>query len=356
MLDPMPENPGAPAPFLACGPAAALFYVQNGLRVVPLRPDTKTAARRGFGLGNPAFCTPPLDFKPDELVAILMGPCPLGSFAGGRLLCGFDLDAPFTRDDLERRLGPLPPTLSSKKGRHLYYWITARQNELAIDATGDALAQGNDIFRTKAAGQGACDLRCGAGGYFLERGEWDAPGGFDRRLIADLPQPAFEALLAARKTRRGRPGAVCPVSIERFENPAEPTPFAQLGEARIDIIARELAAYWPKPGQGGGHDLALALGGVLADAWGSLDDIANFAARVFHYASAPNAIAEVLASVDARRRGGRNAYGWPTLKRMLCDANMHRDPRRISNLLSYLRNGIPGLAPAKLASKTTEPS
>lgn len=323
---------------LASGPIAARFYVQNGLRVVPIDPGTKAAARRGFGKDAPTFCTPPNDFRTAELIAILMGPCPLGTFAGGRLLCGLDLDAPFDRAALELRTGELPITLSSKKGRHLYFWITPEQQQRG------ELTQGNDIFRTKMKNEGACDLRSASGGYFLERGDWDAPG-FRREAIRDLPDQAHAVLLAARTTRRGKPQAACPVPLDRYAD-GERTPMNELSEATLDAIARQLAGVWPRPGQGGGHDLALALGGVLADAWGSLDDICDLAQRVFHYAQAPNAVQEVLASVAARRTGSANAFGWPTLHRMLVDANPDTDPSVVKAALTRLKH-VPGLDPSK---------
>lgn len=328
---------------LAGGKSAALIYIQNGFRVVPINAQSKAAARRGFGKNAPEFCTPAGDFHPDELVAILMGPCPLGTYAGGRLLCGLDLDAPFDRAALELRTGPLPMTLSSKNGRHLYFWITPAQQQHG------ELTQANDVFRTKMKNEGALDIRPSAGGYFLERGDWDPDHlgrGFDRRRIADLPDQAHAALLTARTAKRGRPAAACAVPLDRYAD-GEKTPFNDLGEDRIDALARELALLWPRPGQGGGHDLALALGGVLADAWGSLDDICDFAQRIFHYASAPNAVSEVLASVAARRTGGANAFGWPTLARMLTEAHPEIEPSVINATLKRFKGTIPGLDLAK---------
>jgi bifunctional DNA primase/polymerase-like protein len=324
------------------GPKAAAFYVANGLRVLPIHPKTKEAARRGFGKAAPDFCTPPEQFRAGELIAILMGPCPLGNFAGGRQLCGLDLDAPFDLAALEGFVGPLPRTLSSKNGRHLYFWITPARQEKG------ELSQGNDVFKTKSLGRGALDLRPAAGGYFLERGDWDAPG-FFRENIRDLPDAAFDALLAARNTRRGRPVAPCPLSLNAFEGD-ESSPFNRLGEPVLNDLARELARLWPLPGQGGGHDLALALGGILADAYGSLDDVCDFAARVHYYAQAPDASAEVAASVTRRRSGIRTGiFGWPTLKRMLVAAAVAKGcdetsaESQVRSTLHRLKATIPGL-------------
>lgn len=322
------------------GPAAAAFYVANGLRVLPLHPETKEAARRGFGKANSEFCTPPNQFRAGELIAILMGRCPLGDHAGGRQLCGLDLDAPFDRAALESFVGPLPLTLSSKNGAHLYFWITAAQH---VRAGEGGLTQGNDVFKTKSAGRGALDLRPAAGGYFLERGDWDPPKGFDRKLIADLPDAAFDALLAARNVKRGRPAAPCGLSVTAFEGD-ENSPLNALGEPLLNDLARELARLWPVPGQGGGHDLALALGGILADAYGSLDDVADFASRVHYYAQAPDATDEILTSAVKRRSGLRTGvFGWPTLKRMLVAAHPEIPEPIIQRTLNRVKATIPGL-------------
>lgn len=334
MSDRMPD----PTPPEWRGPTAAAFYVANGLRVLPLSPETKEGARKGFGKAFPDFCTPPHQFRPEELVAILMGPCPLGAFAGGRLLCGLDLDSPFDAAALNAALEcTLPPTLSSKNGRHLYFWITPMQQ-----LKGE-LTQGNDVFKTKARGLGALDLRPAAGGYFLERGDWDGPKGFDRTLIRDLPDVAFMALLAARSRSKGRPPAPCPVSLDQYEASPE-TPMRALGEVALDSLARELASVWPKPGQGGGHDLGLALGGIMSDAYGSTDDVCDFCSRVCYYAQAPDTTDEVLASL-AKRRSGITAgvFGWPTLRRMLQAANPDLLPELIDSKLKLLRAKVPGL-------------
>jgi len=332
MSDRMPD----PTPPEWRGPTAAAFYAANGLRVLPLHPETKEGARKGFGKAFPDFSEPPHRFKPEELVAILTGPCPLGNHAGGRLLCGLDFDSPFDLLACETALGcKLPATLSSKNGRHLYFWITPAQQSRG------ELTQGNDVFKTKARGLGALDLRPAAGGYFFERGGWG--GGFDRTPICDLPDAAYDALLSARKRSRGRPPAPCPVGLDEFEN-AVTTPMRQLGESLLDMTARELAAVWPRPGQGGGHDLALALGGIMSDAYGSTDDVCDFCARVFYYAQAPDATDEVIASLGKRRTGiTAGIFGWPTLRRMLIAANPDLPPEMVDEKLKMLRARIPGL-------------
>lgn len=337
MIDPMaaPEL-DEEEKLLACGPAAAEFYWENGLRVVPIRPDGKAQSRRGNCRANPDFTVAPSNFRPDELVGIIMGECPLGSYAGGRLLCGLDFDGNFSPTDLEAHLEhPLPYTLSSKNSRHLYYWITPEQQQKG------ELRQGNDVLKTKSSLGGALDLRPAAGGYFLERGSWDL--GFDRTRIRDLPDAVHSALLAARSTARvGRPLLPCTVELDAYAK--GDSPMAQIDELLIDVMARLLASRWPKPGEGGGHDLGLALGGILADAHGSVDDVLEFANRVFFYAQCPSALPEVLTSFTKRRQGvNAGIFGWPTLNRMLC-AVPGADPEKVRLTLKKLREVIPGLA------------
>ncbi len=330
MSDRMPD----PTPPEWRGPSAAALYVEHGLRVVPLNPASKEGARKGFGKAFPEYCCDPSDFKPDELIAILLGPCPLGNYAGGRLLCGFDLDAPFDHNALENALGcAMPRTLSSKNGRHLYYWITPEQQQRG------EIRQANDLFRTKKQGLGALDLRPSAGGYFLERGDWD--GGFDISRIVDLPDAAHACMIETQGRGRGRPPKPCEVTLTDFDS--EVTPMNALGLPVLDGLARELGAIWPRPGQGGGHDLGLALGGVMADAHGSIDDVLEFAARVNHYAGAPDTTPEVLASVTRRRSGALGGiYGWPTLRRMLLESNPG-DDNAVDATLNRIRAIIPGL-------------
>ncbi len=314
------------------GPVAAARLWKAGLRVVPIDSKSKRAMRKGFGRNEPNFSTPPEQFRPDELPAVLMGPCPLGDYAGGRWLMGFDLDGTVPSSALESRLGPLPATLSSKGGRHLYYWLRP-----SLPGR-DVIRQGNDVFRTKKKQGWALDWRPCAGGYFLERGDWD--GGFDHTRIRDLPLDAWQAFLAARK-HSGKPPPPCRVPLKYERDEQAPRP------ALLEAIADDLAAVWPPPGAGGGHDLALALGGVLADAWISEDDAIDFATRIWEGAAAPSQISEVLTSMAKRRSGSTAAvFGWPKLREILTEHNGRELAERA--LASFARR-MPGLAPPKFS-------
>ena len=312
------------------GPVAAARLWRAGLRLVPIDPKSKRAMRKGFGRDNPDYCAMPEDFGPDELTAVLMGPCPLGAHAGGRWLMGFDLDGQVPEGALEKRLGKLPGTLTSKDGRHLYYWLTSDLPER------ENIRQGNDIFRTKKRAGWALDWRPCAGGYFLERGDWDQ--GFDHTRIRDLPRDAWARLLAARQ-HSGKPPEPCRVPVVYERDQRAPSP------ALLAAIADDLSAVWPPPGGGGGHDLALALGGILADAWISEDDAIDFAIRIWEGAAAPSQIQEVLTSMIKRRSGSTAAvYGWPKLREILTEHNGHELATRA---LASFAQRMPGLAPPK---------
>lgn len=310
------------------GPGVAERYTRAGLRVVPIDPNSKAAARKGFGKRDATFSTPPEDFKESELVAILMGPCPIGDFAEGRWISGFDFDGDFDRYALEKRVGLLPETLSSKGGRHLYYWLP---RELPGR---DDIRQCNDLFRTKKKRSGAVDWRPCAGGYFLERGDWDGP--FDLTRVADLPRHAWDLLQKERTKRAGPPAPPCQI----------PMGYAQrcvLPEAQQMALADQLATIWPEPGAGGGHDLALAMGGILADAWISEDEAVAFCCRIWDGAGAPYQIDEVLTSMILRRTNApRPVFGWPKLREILLEHNHPEDVKRV--LFNFARR-MPGLSP-----------
>lgn len=313
------------------GPVAAARLWRAGLRIVPIDSKSKKAMRKGFGRNDPNFCTMPEDFRPDELPAVLMGPCPLGAWAGDRWLMGFDLDGELSSlNPLVQRLGPLPETLTSKGRRHLYYWLTP-------DLPGrEHIRQGNDIFRTKKRSGWALDWRPCAGGYFLERGDWD--NGFDHSRIRDLPERSWAALLAARK-HSGKPPEPCKVPVAYVADARAPRP------ALLDVIADDLSQVWPPPGGGGGHDLALALGGILADAWIDEDTAIDFAMRIWDGAAAPAQIQEVLTSMAKRRSGSSAAvFGWPKLREILTE---HNGKELADRALASFARRMPGLAPPK---------
>lgn len=314
-----------------CGPVAAARLYEAGLRVLPIHPSNKSAARKGATKNNPTFNVAPEAFRPDELVAVMMGPCPLGLYAGNRWLMGFDLDGTWGRADLETRLGALPDTLTSKGGKHLYYWLPPELEGR------DDVSQANDVFRTKAKLKGALDWRPCAGGYFLERGDWD--GEFDASRIRDLPLSAWSALAAARAKTAAKPAPPCQVPAD-FVTPD----WSDAGRGRMRNIANSLAVVWPEPGAGGGHDLALALGGILADAHVTEDQALEFCYWLWAAADAPAQPSEVLTSLLRRRTSSKSAvFGWPKLRAVLLEHNPQEDVKRALARLAE----VPGLAPPK---------
>lgn len=174
---------------LAAAEAARLLSL--GYRVLRMHGDTKQpAVRKGvFGKAHPTFSSQPEDFSHGGYgLAILCGPST--AWPEHDLVC-LDLDGD-TDFDLEGALGPLPPTLTSKAGRHRYYL-----------APRGALKNIADWFRTKASTGTGLDVKTD-GGYAVEypslngrgeRVEYDPPGWRDP---VELPAEALERLLAAR--------------------------------------------------------------------------------------------------------------------------------------------------------------
>ena len=164
-------------------------YVAAGLRILPVDAKSKAPTMRGFGADNPEFCADPSEFESGETPAILCGPCPAG---GDNWLICLDLDGGLELRDVEQILGPLPPTLASHGGAHVFYWVPPSEAR-------DQIMQWTDVFNArrpddKAEGRkaAALDLKW-SGGYAIERDDWD--GEFDVDRIAVLPESATAGLV-----------------------------------------------------------------------------------------------------------------------------------------------------------------
>ena len=300
-----------------CGPGAAYVYQSAGLRVLPISPGSKVPLVGGFRASCPDFDWPWDRFPLEAGVAILAGPCR----AGGNLhLLGLDLDGAADWPWLEKRLGPLPETLTSKGRRHAWYFVPIPNN----------LVQRNGLWATET---GQLDIRPKAGGYMLEKGDWDAP--FAAERIASLPPKALAALEAA-----------CAKAPRRLANrPVGEGPYVP-GTAPKELLER-LAAAWPRPGEGC-HDAALALGGILAESRWSAEDCLDFASSLFELAGVKDRRADVEVSLDTRRSGSdAGVYGRTRLREILSMRWDCRDlARRKQNpdrILSDMSKYIPGL-------------
>lgn len=183
-------------------------YIAAGLRILPVNAETKAPTMSGFGAHAPDFCADPAEFEPGETPAILCGPCPAG---GDKWLVCLDLDGGLRLQDVERVIGPLPPTLTSHGGAHVFYWIEPGPER-------DQIMQWTDVFGArrpddKASGRkaAALDLKW-SGGYAIERDDWDE--GFSVARIATLPGPAVAGLVAHGRKRSVR-------GESEFEAPAD---------------------------------------------------------------------------------------------------------------------------------------
>lgn len=170
-------------------------YVTAGLRIVPCDVISKRPTLGGFGADSVDFCADPDEFDQNETPAILCGPCPAG---GDDWLVCLDLDGGLALRDVEQHTGPLPETLTSHSGNHVFYWVPPGEGR-------DLLMQWTDIFGARRKDDKATGRKAPAldvkwcGGYAIERDDWD--GGFDVDRIATLPEPALAAIIAnGRKT------------------------------------------------------------------------------------------------------------------------------------------------------------
>jgi P4 family phage/plasmid primase-like protien len=308
-----PEVAGSESP----GPAD---YAAAGFRILPIASDgSKRPLVDGFGKDAPDFTIAPETFGPNDGVAILTGPCPA---LGSDWLAVLDLDGATQVGAIDAWVGVrLPPTLSSKGYRHLYYRVPPSPER-------EAMRQWVRIFGRKE-GAPEVDLKW-AGGYAIEpAGGWDSE--WDPERIAPLP---IEWIRAVLRLRNAAPGP----SAQRAAAPAVYTDMGDLEALRATVSA--LAACWPQPGEGC-HEAALALGGILGDSHWSEDDIARFAASLFLTSGTKNRVSDVLTSVATRRAGGE-AKGWPSLRACLKDAARGD----YDAALRGLRAAVPGLKAA----------
>ncbi len=265
------------------GPLVALKYEAAGFRILPILPDSKSPRVGGFAKENPEFSHPAEDFRDDDCIALLCGPCPAGDArepsAPWWLIC-LDLDGAFNKGHLIEHVGQLPETLTSKGERHFWFWVPDAPQR----------AQLKQRPKTATCEGGALDVKW-CGGYALERGDWDRP--FDAALIAALPQDALDRLIALQSKATD-------VDAPR----------------RSEVLAA-LAKVWARSpehgGKGGRYESALALGGVLAKTDWTEDQIGDFASALFELAEVDDRTEQVLASV-ANSRAGSPVFGWPKLR------------------------------------------
>jgi hypothetical protein len=249
----------------------AYRYEKAGFRIVPVPVGGKSPRVGGFGKENPTFTVDAVDFHDDDRVAILCGPSDAGQ--QWELTC-LDLDGAFGNAELIEALGELPPTLTSKGGKHRYYWVPDVPARERV----------KQWVKLASCEGGGLDFKW-RGGYAIENGDWDVP--FDPSLIAQLPLEALDRVIALGERAR-----------------------ADEAPRRSELIAT-LAKVWPQ--ESGRYESALALGGILARSELSEDECADLAQQIFDAANVSDRTEQVLASVGEVRAGG-SAYGWPKLK------------------------------------------
>lgn len=269
-------------------------YRGAGLRVMPIRmPEKVPAVPKGFyGSHRPDATCEPGAFGANHQVGILLGR------VEGRAdveLLGLDRDGVATWALLEQALGfELPPTLSSKRDRHRFYWLPA----------GHGIAQRNGLVTCDG---GAIDTRPHSGGYFREPWEWDG-GGFDLERVAAFPNADALKRLSAPAADDGAAAA---------SDLSEPRSLSEVHAERLIEAAIE---EWPAPGGGTGfHDCSKAFGGACRRAGIDRSDLEVMIADIVRAAGSTDAAARVTAALDAwdRVERGDSAYGRPKLQELL---------------------------------------
>lgn len=248
-------------------------------RVWPMRAD-KTPLAAGFGADKPNATWDPKRIKEDAPVGILCGPLAGEHADSGFHILGLDLDKAMTLEKLEDALGcKLPETLSSKGQRHLYYLVPADH----------PLHQRNGAITCEG---GALDIRPCAGGYLIEKGDWDR--GFDPNLIVEFPAEALTKLHGFIGAKRARDGAAPEVGKVQIAD-------------RDRELARDLADLWGRETTG---DRAFGgLGGWLARRGVSRDRAEAIAGRISELTNSthPDPLERVAQAYDGGCPLGRPA-------------------------------------------------
>lgn len=283
------------------GRERARAYTRAGLRVIPVSPETKRPRVKGF---DSLTFTAYRKVKPDDMVAILCGPCPaLGATSddplGGDWLCCIDRDGDLTRADLAAALGAeLPDTLTTHDGMHDWYRVEPGPAR-------DRLKQWAGILglRKGWAGEGKApdaDVRW-CGGYAREHKE--SAEAFDVEALAVLPDETVQAIVDRR-----------PPADEREADPLGPT--RDLPDDDVERLVGVLVPAWPAEGEGR-HDAFLALGGMLRRQGISLGSARTVAkALVDGTGSDSSRVKDALDSWTIIDQG-RPAYGWSELAKHL---------------------------------------
>ena len=311
------------------GPAE---YANAGFRILPIASDGSKrplVEKNSFGKEYPDFTVPPENFRQTDMVAILCGPTPRWEDSGAWLAV-IDIDGEDSVGSLNEYVGEeLPPTLSSKGYRHLYYKVPASEAR-------DSLRQWAPLFGRKVEGAPKVDLKW-SGGYAIEpAGAWDIP--FDPDKIAVLPTTWIRRVLGIRNARPATPAVAGRDDGTRVD----------MGAVPLEVVDA-LASVWPRQGEGC-HDAALALGGILGESHWSEDDIARFTGALFLATGTKDRTGDVLYSVSTRRNGGE-AMGWPTLKAILNETERGKalGTKGVDGVLRQVKEGVPGLRAQRVA-------
>lgn len=290
-------------------PAEVARLHARGFRLLPIKRDTKEPATDGFAAKDGLVTwADPADYYGRE-IAILTGP-----YGGKAALLCIDFDGSELPTEIDGAI--LPPTLTSKKGRHRWY----------IDPTGTVRQQNG--WRPKV------DVKAGLGAYAIETKNgiplWDNPDA----VPAMLP-PELLALLPRTGDRPARPAP-------------RPRPTQPMGD--VDALVAALAAAWPQPG-GECHNAALALGGALAVSSWDEDDVAAFAGALFATTGTKDRTADVLDSCR-NARAGVETKDVAALVAILKAA----DRGNWKAAIEMLKDGIPELRPPSPAAVVQDES